>query len=123
MKLTEIGASSMKYVEERLNMAQREIKFYAPDMIKCVKISTTFAISGVALVALVRLANYFPIVDVAEAFALGYIFRHPERCSPITVGIAVAGIITIQALMPIYSLSPVSKLVLNATAILIAKRR
>lgn len=122
MKLTEIGASSIKYVGDRIEMAKRELESHTPTIIKCVRISTTLAISGVALVALARIANHLPIVDITEAFALGYIFRHPEQCSPITVGIAVAGLIAIQTLTPICSLSPISKLVLNATAILIAKR-
>lgn len=122
MKLTEIGTSSIKYVGDRLEMAKTEIQSHTPAIIKCIKISTTLAISAVALVALARVANHLPVVDMTEAFALGYVFRHPEQCSPITIGIAVAGLIAIQTLMPICSLSPISKLVLNATAILIAKR-
>lgn len=122
MKLTQFGDSSIKYVGEKLEMAKREIKFHAPTIIKCVKISTALVISGVALVALARIANHLPIVDMTEAFALGYIIRHPKQCSPITIGIAVAGLIAIQTLTPICSLSPISKLVLNTTAILIAKR-
>lgn len=122
MNLAEMGTSSIKYVEEKLGMAKMKIESHTPAIINCVKISTTLAISGIALIALAHLSNHFPIVDITEAFALGYIFRHPEQCSPITVGMAVAGLIAIQALTPIYSLSPILKLVLNATAILIAKR-
>lgn len=122
MKFTGVGASSINYIEEKLIIAKREIESYTPNIIQSVKIATTFAISAVVLVALTRLAHHFPIIDITEAFALGYIFRHPEECSPIAVSMVVAGLIAIQTLTPTYSLVPIPKLVLNATAILIAKQ-
>ena len=121
-KMKEIGNSSIKYIEEKLHVAKQNIEPYVPTAVHCTKTATLLLITGIALGALGHLATYLPVVDITEAFTLGFLFRHPEKCSETTIVITTVALAAFQILLPVCSLAPISKLSLYATAILIAKR-